>query len=487
MSSIRRNALAWSAALLAVVVAGGMLALDFTLRASFLAEFDELLRARAEGLAALVRWDGRHVEFDYAEERASWPTDRSEGDGFSVFVGKDGGWRLLERRGEPIPDVPQMAPGASDVSRTASSLRRCFTIEQQLSPEPEDEADGAGRGDFTAAGSAVLPIRVVTIADRTTLDRRLTVVRERIWMTGILMILAAMSATAVAVGRGLRPIADLSLAVGRIDPSVSSKPIDPDGLPSELRPIGMQVNALRGRAETAVSRERWFASAASHELRTPIAEARAVLEVALLRERSDAEWRRSAESALAVLARMQALAEVLLAGTRSPGIGQAGDETTELPLAPALRSVAERACDAAGVDRRLMQVDCESTQTIRCNAATFEAVIGNVLRNALEHGTVSDQCPVAVRASATDRPGMVRITVVNFAPDLRASEVGRMFDPLWRGDASRNDPTHFGLGLPIAQTLATTIGARLVASLSDTGFLQMTLETPESPSKASEP
>ena len=110
--------------------------------------------------------------------------------------------------------------------------------------------------------------------------------------------------------------------------------------------------------------------------------------------------------------------------------------------------------------------------------------MGNVLRNALEHGTVSDQCPVAVRASATDRPGMVRITVVNFAPDLRASEVDRMFDPLWRGDASRNDPTHFGLGLPIAQTLAATVGGRLGASLTGAGFLEMTLDIPECPSDA---
>lgn len=478
MASIRRNALLWTACSLTAVVAFGTVALDITLRNALLAEFDDALRARAEGLAALVRWDGTRVEFDFAEERASWPQERSAGDGFAVFVGDGDGWRLIERFGQPLVDAAQVPVGVRDLEASNANPRRAFTLVQQVKPEAEDEGDVAAGSVGSTDGRPTLAVRVVAIADRARLDRQLALLRERIWIAGLVMIGAALGATAAAIVRGLRPLGTLASVVARIDPAAHSEPIDTASLPSELGPIAEQLNALRVRAEAAVTRERWFASAASHELRTPIAELRTMMEVALLRERTDEEWRRLSGSAIAVVARMQALTEVLLAATRSPGHGPAAAEMAELSVVPALQRLADRVCEAAGIDRTVVSLEHGSTPTIFCNAALFEAIVGNILRNAVEHGAVSAQQPVSIRVMCSDDRGRLGIVVSNHAPMLTASDLERMFDPLWRGDASRNDQSHFGLGLPIARTLAARIGGSISASLMGTGVLQMSIEIP---------
>jgi signal transduction histidine kinase len=52
-------------------------------------------------------------------------------------------------------------------------------------------------------------------------------------------------------------------------------------LPRELKPIAARLNDLLGRVQDAFERERRFTSSAAHELRTPVAEVRALAEVGL--------------------------------------------------------------------------------------------------------------------------------------------------------------------------------------------------------------
>ena len=104
MKTIRAQAIVMSAAAIAVVVLVGMMALHALHARELRAAFDESLRARAEGLAALVQWDGRTIEFDFSEERTSWAGSRAATGGFAVDCDRGNGWQPIERLGLQADD-----------------------------------------------------------------------------------------------------------------------------------------------------------------------------------------------------------------------------------------------------------------------------------------------------------------------------------------------------------------------------------------------
>ena len=82
----------------------------------------------------------------------------------------------------------------------------------------------------------------------------------------------------------------------------------------ELKPIVGRLNELLGRIEGAFRRERRFTSNVAHELRTPIAELRALAEVAIACPRGEgADGREFGGDAVDRARQMQALVESLLA------------------------------------------------------------------------------------------------------------------------------------------------------------------------------
>ena len=85
----------------------------------------------------------------------------------------------------------------------------------------------------------------------------------------------------------------------------------------ELTRLGETLNAMLGRLEEALERERRFVDDASHELRTPLALHRVELELALRHAADEAELRAAIGSAMEEIDRLIALAEQLLVVARS--------------------------------------------------------------------------------------------------------------------------------------------------------------------------
>ncbi len=91
----------------------------------------------------------------------------------------------------------------------------------------------------------------------------------------------------------------------------------------ELRRLGETLNAMLGRLEQALERERRFVDDASHELRTPLALHKIELELALLHASSEEELRTAIASATDEIDRLIALAEQLLVVARADDAGVA--------------------------------------------------------------------------------------------------------------------------------------------------------------------
>lgn len=102
----------------------------------------------------------------------------------------------------------------------------------------------------------------------------------------------------LVVGRSLRPVEQMRRTVEDLDDGDLATRVALPGTGDELDRLAGTLNALLGRLEVAVEREHRFVTDASHDLRTPIAAMRALLET------------EAADPSLVVLTRADALARL---------------------------------------------------------------------------------------------------------------------------------------------------------------------------------
>lgn len=223
----------------------------------------------------------------------------------------------------------------------------------------------------------------------------------------------------VVVGRALRPVDDLRRDVDAIGERDLHQRLAMPGTSDELDRLAGTVNELLSRLEAAVTRENQFVADASHELRTPIAAMRILLET----EPADAATVVATRAeALAQLGHLQELVEELLvlakADTGPPPppqpvdldelvLGQARQlaRSTNLRIDTSLVSGGQ----VAGRDTDLARV----VENLATNAARYAAT--TIVFSVQQVGptvefTVSDDgpgIPVADRARIFERFGTV--------------------------------------------------------------------------------
>ena len=98
---------------------------------------------------------------------------------------------------------------------------------------------------------------------------------------------------------------------------------------------------------------------------------------------------------------------------------------------------------------------------IAADAHLLERAVGNLLDNALRHTPSGGTIAIGWHAGA-DR---ITFTVADTGPGIPALDLPHLFEPLYRGEASRNPETGgVGLGLTIARRILRAHGGDLSAA-----------------------
>jgi two-component system sensor histidine kinase KdpD len=211
-------------------------------------------------------------------------------------------------------------------------------------------------------------------------------------------------------------------------------------------------------------------AAVSHDLRTPLASAKA----AVTSLRSDVAWDPEDTDELLATAdesldRLTHLVENLLDMSRL----QAG----ALSLFPRPAGLDEIVAGAlAGLDPlgRDVKIDIrESLPAVLADPAILERVVVNLTENALRYSPAG-QPPLITASSLGDR---VELRVVDRGPGLPEEDKERMFVPFQRlGDT--DNTTGVGLGLALARGLTEAMNGTLTAEDTPGGGLTMTVSLP---------
>ena len=261
----------------------------------------------------------------------------------------------------------------------------------------------------------------------------------------------------------LRPVESMRAEADSISGAEPGRRLPLPRSRDEIRRLGETLNAMLGRLEGAIQRERGFVADASHELRTPLALLQTELELALRRPRSAEELEQALRSAAGETDRLVRLAEDLLVLARS--------DQGRL----ALRREPVRAQDLlAGVAGRFgAEVEVVGTDDPELvgDQVRLEQALGSLVDNALRHGAA----PVLLRATA--RNGAVELHVLDEGPGFPAEFLPHAFERFSRPDEARSGQGA-GLGLALVQAIAVAHGGSAGAANRSGGGADVWLVLP---------
>lgn len=258
-----------------------------------------------------------------------------------------------------------------------------------------------------------------------------------------------------SVRRGLAPLHAFGQAVAALPVEAGPASLNHDRLPDELQPVADKLTAALGRLYAALERERRFARDLAHELRTPLAEARTLLDLARRRAPNAADLGQID----AALDRMQGIVSTLLWLARiEAGIEQPQPDPLDLAalLHERCRRLAERA-QAAGQRLHVTAPTC----WVMADSALLERVLDNLLGNAVQHAPLGDCVDVGCQLQPP------RLWVENAAPQLAPADLPRLGERFFhRGNGQGDGTLHAGLGLSLAHALCQAQGLTLHFTLN---------------------
>lgn len=491
MSIRRRLARLLVAAIVPLVIACNV-AVYFFVRQALLASLDDGLSARASVLSASVKLEPEGLELDASPVGMSLYASADSGEFFEV-------WRL------DTPSAPSLAfasdslqsreirPRVLDQPGTRWSARvergpsvRVASLALQVMPQPHDEDDQVPHASAAPVPPGGVP--VVILVARSDQDYRsaLGLLGAALTLGGLVLILGVLAAVWHALQRGLAPIATLASEVSAIKPEDPGTRVQEAGLPRELAPLAKRTNQLLSRVHTAIQRERSLAASAAHELRTPIAEVRAISELALQRERPPQEYRRALDKVLTIADRMGAAAGAVLRLARV----QSGREACT-PEPVDLRALIQPSW-ARWVDP-LAERDVRQSLTLPARTrvlgdpAMLRVVFDNLCANIAEHTPPGGRVTLALiddpraldRVAAANGSGTPSATASTPSNGMAGFVGVRLANSVTSADAappSRSRDTdqgsaHAGLGLVTAEQMLRAQGGRMHAGRENGEFV----------------
>jgi len=270
----------------------------------------------------------------------------------------------------------------------------------------------------------------------------------------ITLIAAAIISIPLALGIA-RPIERLTRRTEKLAEGDFSVRADDASGPSEVRELSRSFNSMAGRLGLLIEGQRQFASAVSHQLRTPLTALRLRLEQAQDSLGADHPIVEEAlEASRAETDRLQEMVEQLLALARIEGRAAA---VATVDAVEVVRSRAEM-WSSLGSERGIdFQLDVPASAQCVAIEGALEQIVDNYIDNALT--VAPDNSEILLRVSQVGNKTL--IDVCDSGPGLTDQELSFAFERFWRGKHTENAPGT-GLGLAIVKQLAVASGGDAV-------------------------
>ena len=220
-------------------------------------------------------------------------------------------------------------------------------------------------------------------------------------------------------------------------------------------------------------RQTEFVSAASHELRSPLAAMSASAGViAICKPEEAKEYAAKIAAECVRLSRL--VGDLLRLATADSGAWRMNAE--KIHPETIVIGMAERFEDLAAQKGISLEADLPDEQfpALYVDENRIEQLLGILIDNAMGY-TPAGGC---VKLGAYEQRGNVFFTVTDNGPGIPDEAKERIFERFYRGDEARTDKEHFGIGLSVAREIALLHKGSLSVRDAEGGGAQFVLKLP---------
>lgn len=281
----------------------------------------------------------------------------------------------------------------------------------------------------------------------------------------------------MAIRQGLKPLTVLRRELSEKKINDLSK-LSSETSTKELQPIIQTLNLLFERLSAAFSRERYFASDAAHELRTPLSVLK--INVHNLQITQSENLNSAGQVLLMQLAesvdRMAHVVDQILTLNRT-NPDQLTMVVTKLELQGLLQQVISDLYPEIMKQQHDISLESETT-IIYANEFALLTLVKNLIGNACKYTPKGGHILVKTRLEEHS----FTLTVEDSGPGIDSSEYQRVFDRFYRvgGDSHQSTVVGCGLGLAIVEHIVKLHHARIIlAKSTQLGGLSVSVTFPQ--------
>lgn len=414
-----------------VALLAGAVGLLTVLRSSLLAGVDETAKARADEVEMIVRGGS----FD---ARLPVPVEEDEDDQLV---------QVVDAAGRVVAASPNALDGEPISNQRLDAGTPWVGTVRGLPIDPDDNFRILADEATSPSG----PVTIYVATELKEVDKIIGTVRRTVVVgaTGLLALMGAL--TWFLVGRALRPVESIRSQVADISAAALDRRVPEPEVNDEVGRLARTMNAMLGRLQASNERQQRFAADASHELRSPLASARAQLEVAVSHPASTTVEALAADL-LQENERMERLVADLLLLTRT-GEGHGLMPAKPVDIDELVLTEVARLLLRTGVEFEMSHLSGGRT---RGHPEHLGRVVRNLVENAARHATST--VVVELRSDGDE----VELVVADDGPGIPPEDRQRVFDRFTRLDEGRSrDHGGFGLGLAIAREVVLAHGGRI--------------------------
>jgi signal transduction histidine kinase len=294
--------------------------------------------------------------------------------------------------------------------------------------------------------------------------------------TGLAAALAVARVSTRAIA-GLRTTAD-RLADGDLDARAGTLDAGP-----EIDALGRALDQMAARVQIALANERAaertrrdLITVVSHDLRTPLASLRAMVEAldeGMVTDPTEvrryaSEMRRSTAQLVTMVDDLFELAQL--------DAGAIAAETRRARLVDVVASAVDAVGPEATRKHLMVATDLGGAGDTPCSPR-LTRVLQNLLSNAVRHTPVDG----SVRVTAARANGRLALAVEDTGDGICPEDLARVFDPFFRADPARSGPGA-GLGRPLAKRIVDALGGDIRAESRPEAGSRFAVELPVRPS-----
>jgi signal transduction histidine kinase len=317
---------------------------------------------------------------------------------------------------------------------------------------------------FVAVGAIGV---VVALSNLWVLSRQMFVSEHDATLLGVLLLYSVGAGIGVAVvmarsqSRALGRLTTTADALGEGDLDARVGPIDAgpelELLASTLDDMAERLSLAHERERAAESTRRDLITAVSHDLRTPIASLRAMVEAIDDRVVEDpasmrryaSEMRRSIRQVVAMVDDLFELAQLDAVAIETEAHRARLGEVVGTAVAAVELQAEEKGLSLVAELNGAEDAPC-SPRLVR--------VIQNLLVNAVRHTPADGSVRVEARRTASS----IEIAVADTGEGIAPEDLTRVFEPFFRADPARHG-AGAGLGLALAKRIVDTLGGEISA------------------------